>query len=198
MIAAVILAAGRSQRMGQPKMTLPWGDTTVIGRVCEVLLGAGVAQQVVVTGGAHAEVVEALANFPVQVVFNGLFAQQEMLTSFQVGLRQLDEDIQAALVCLGDQPQIERRLVVRLMEEYEQSGAGLIVPSYQMRRGHPWLLDRSYWQDVLALAPAYSLRDFLNQHQSEIHYLAVDSRSVLLDLDTPEDYQKMRPDDTPG
>lgn len=198
MIAAVILAAGRSQRMGQPKMTLPWGDTTVIGRVCEVLLGAGVAQQVVVTGGAHAEVVEALANFPVQVVFNGLFAQQEMLTSFQVGLRQLDEDIQAALVCLGDQPQIERRLVVRLMEEYEQSGAGLIVPSYQMRRGHPWLLDRSYWQEVLALESAYSLRDFLNQHQSEIHYLAVDSRSVLLDLDTPEDYQKMRPDDTPG
>lgn len=198
MIAAVILAAGRSQRMGQPKMTLPWGDTTVIGRVCEVLLGAGVAQQVVVTGGAHAEVVEALANIPVQVVFNGLFAQQEMLTSFQVGLRQLDEDIQAALVCLGDQPQIERRLVVRLMEEYEQSGAGLIVPSYQMRRGHPWLLDRSYWQEVLVLEPAYSLRDFLNQHQSEIHYLAVDSRSVLLDLDTPEDYQKMRPDDTPG
>lgn len=193
MIAAVILAAGRSRRMGRPKLNLPWGETTVIGRVVEVLLSAGVTEQVAVTGGARAEVEQALQPYPVRLVYNKLYAQEEMLTSFQIGLRALAESCDAALICLGDQPQIEKPIVVRILQEYRHSGRDLIVPSYQMRRGHPWLLGRRYFPEILAMGPGRTLRDFLNHNQEDIYYLSVDSPSILMDLDTPDAYLKMRP-----
>jgi molybdenum cofactor cytidylyltransferase len=69
----------------------------------------------------------------------------------------------------------------------------LIVPSYQKHRGHPWLIDCSLWGEVLALKPPENLRDFLRAKTEQIHYLEVDSPSILQDLDTPEDYQRFRP-----
>jgi len=68
-----------------------------------------------------------------------------------------------------------------------------MIPSYQMRRGHPWMLDRSLWAAALELRLPTTLRDFLNQHASLIHYLPVDTVSVLQDLDTPGDYERFRP-----
>lgn len=202
MIAAVILAAGQSQRMGRPKLNLPWGETTVIGQVVNVLGKSGVEELVVVTGGAQAAVQEALRGQlqegpykdKLRLVYNELFERQEMLTSFQCGLRALGDPITAALVCLGDQPQIEPSVVEGLLDAYRHTSAALIVPSYRMRRGHPWLLGRAFWREVLALGPQDSLRDFLNRHQRDINYLEVDTESVLMDLDTPADYRAARPE----
>ena len=86
MIGAVVLAAGRSQRMGRPKMILPWGETTVIGQVANVLLAVGVDDVLVVTGGAQNEVEGALTGMPVRTVFNPEFANGEMMHTLQVGL----------------------------------------------------------------------------------------------------------------
>jgi molybdenum cofactor cytidylyltransferase len=70
----------------------------------------------------------------------------------------------------------------------------IIVPSYKMRRGHPWIIERSMWQAVLELQPRDSLRTFLSQRRDMIDYLAVDTESILLDLDTPLDYQNQKPE----
>jgi len=71
-----------------------------------------------------------------------------------------------------------------------QSGAyDLIIPSFQMRRGHPWLVGRSLWPALNSLSEDQTMRDFLRQQQSNIHYLVVDTPSILQDMDTPEDYQ---------
>jgi len=67
------------------------------------------------------------------------------------------------------------------------------VPSFQMRRGHPWLVARPLWPEILALKPPESTRDFLAGHAHEIHYVNVDTPSILADLDTPEDYEKSHP-----
>jgi molybdenum cofactor cytidylyltransferase len=193
MIAAVVLAAGLSRRMGRPKMTLPWGETTVIGQVVQVLDQAGVDEIVVVTGGARQQVEAALSGFRVSILFNPRFAEDEMLFSLKTGLSDLGDHVKAALVVLGDQPQVQPRVVRAILETYERTGASLIIPSYQMHRGHPWLLDRTLWPSILALQPGRTMRDFIDQQTDQIYYLNVETSSVLNDLDTPEDYQRERP-----
>jgi molybdenum cofactor cytidylyltransferase len=193
MIAAVVLAAGLSRRMGCPKLVLPWGETTVIGRVVDVLLAASVSPLVVVTGGAHTQVEQALQGKPVRLTFNPRYTEDQMTLSLQTGLAQLPDVVRATLVVLGDQPQIEVQVARAVIMEYENSGAGLDIPSYQMRRGHPWLVERKLWPALMALHSPDTLRDFLSAHVDQIRYLAVESASVLQDLDTPEDYERHAP-----
>jgi molybdenum cofactor cytidylyltransferase len=195
-IGAVVLAAGQSRRMGQPKLVLPWGQTTVIARVAEVLLEAGLAEVIVVTGGSYTDVETALQHLPVQTIFNPQYTGNDMLRSLQVGLGKHHENIQATLVALGDQPQIEVDTVRALAEAYQETGSPLIIPSFNNRRGHPWLVSRTIWPNVFALDAPATLRDFLNQHRDQIHYLTVTTPSILKDLDTPADYDRERPDFT--
>jgi len=192
-IAGVVLAAGLSRRMGQPKMILPWGDRTVIGSVVNTLQTAGVNLIRVVTGGMAELVEDALASYRVTTVFNPHYSNGDMLFSIQTGLASLPAVIQAALVVLGDQPQIEVKTVSEMIKLYRQEKPPLIVPSYNMRRGHPWLIEKSMWPDIQTLTPPATMRAFFRQHHKVIRYLKVDSASVLSDLDTPEDYEKNRP-----
>jgi molybdenum cofactor cytidylyltransferase len=83
--------------------------------------------------------------------------------------------------------------VARVIAAYHSTQAGLVLPSYQMRRGHPWLLARSLWEDALALRPPQTLRDLLQAHAGQTSYVVVETDSILLDLDTPQDYEKYRP-----
>ncbi len=191
-IAAVVLAAGLSTRMGKPKMILPWGNSSIIGTVITTLVAAGLKQIVVVTGGASSEVEKALVGFPIQIVFNPLYENGEMLSSIQIGLSALPTDIHAALVILGDQPQMQAVVVQSVIKAFQTEKAPLIIPSFKMRRGHPWLVSRSLWQDMLALTPPATMRDFVQENAKSIHYLNVNTPTVLADLDTPEDYERSR------
>lgn len=198
MISAIILAAGQSKRMGQPKMLLPWGGVTVIAQVITMYAAAGVDDILVVTGGAR-EAVEAIVQecatkYPVRSLYNAAFQEGEMLSSLQCGLRALvDKGSGAALIGLGDQPQVEAGSVKKVMDAHRQTGSPLIVPSYQMRRGHPWLVASRFWQELLDLTAGQTPRDFLNRHAHEIFYVDVKSPGVLADLDTPEEYRMARP-----
>ena len=193
MISALILAAGTSTRMGQPKMLLPWGKLTVIEHVVTTFINAGVAQILIVTGGAHEQVEKALERYPVQKTFNRKYAAGEMLSSIQCGLRELPPGIQATLIGLGDQPQVQEESIRSIYGAYEKSNARLIVPSFHRKRGHPWLVTRPLWNEILALKPPQTPRDFLNNHADEIYYVNQETATILADLDTPEDYQKSHP-----
>lgn len=194
-IGAIVLAAGLSTRMGRPKMLLPWGESTVLGRVVCTLHRAGIAPILVVTGAFREEVETLLQALPCPTVrvHNPRFEDGEMLHSLITGVENLPGDLDAVLVALGDQPQIEGEVVKRILERFAQQHSKIIVPSYQMRRGHPWLVARDLWEELMTLALPRTLRDFLNAHQDEIDYLVVDTPSVLQDLDTPEDYERLRP-----
>lgn len=193
MISAIILAAGQSRRMGQPKMLLPWGKATVIEHVITTFLNAGIEEIVVVTGGSRELVEKATAQYPVRRIHNNEYASGEMLSSLQCGLRGMPDRVQATLVGLGDQPQVQESSVQDVVAGYQKSKSTLAVPSFQMRRGHPWLVARPLWDELLQMKPPESARDFLNRHAGEIHYVNVNSPSILADLDTPEDYQKSHP-----
>jgi molybdenum cofactor cytidylyltransferase len=198
MIAALILAAGQSKRMGQPKMLLPWGTVTVIEQVIRVFAEAGMDDILVITGGVHEQVQDIILNgsreYPVRTAYNKDYESGEMLSSIQCGLRDLtEESIGAALIALGDQPQVEESSVRRVCEAFLQTKSPLVVPSYRMRRGHPWLVARSLWNEILNMGPAQTPRNFLNAHAEAIHYVELDSPTILADLDTPEDYRVARP-----
>ena len=192
MITALILAAGQSKRMGEPKMLLPWSETTVLEKVIATFKAAEVDEILVVTGGER-EPVEALVGESAWTIFNPKYAEGEMLSSVQAGLAGLNPSVQAVLIGLGDQPQVQERSVQLVVDEYRNSGASIVVPSFHMRRGHPWLVTNKHWEEILGMRSPASLRDFLYLHADEIQYVEINNDSILQDLDTPEDYLKFRP-----
>ena len=178
-------------------MLLPWGGSTVLGKVVSSLAEAGIEEIIVVTG-AERESIEALVadlahNFPVRSVHNSAYQTGEMLSSLQCGLAEPGPQVAAALIALGDQPQIRPDTVCSVRRDFESGSTRIVVPSYRLRRGHPWLVARSLWAEIRALGPEMTARDFLNRHAFEISYVETGSASILKDLDTPEDYQ--HPDD---
>ncbi len=191
-ITALVLAAGLSRRMAAPKLLLPWRGHTVIEHVVDTLAASGLADILVVTGHRGGEVAEVLARTPARTVFNLRYAEGEMLSSIQTGLAALGEDnrgVQAALLCLGDQPQMQAEavravLAAGVLTDWQR----VIIPSYQMRAGHPILLPRAIWPAILASQE--HLRAVLMANRTNIDYVTVQTPTILADLDTPEDYQR--------
>ncbi len=192
-VGAVVLAAGLSRRMGQPKVLLPWSDRkTILEHILEQLVLARVPHIVVVTGHRADEVESRAARLGVPTVRNPDFAAGEMLSSLKVGLQALPAQVSAALVVLGDQPRIQPRVIADVLTAYAEGAGHIVAPSYQMRRGHPILIDRRYWPEILSLPPGGAPRDVINRHSDQVAYVNVDTDSVLRDVDTPEDYQQER------
>lgn len=192
-VGAIILAAGMSRRMGQPKVLLPWnGRRTIIEQIVEQLILARLPQITVVTGHRAGEVREICARFDIDITHNEKYADGEMLSSLKAGLRAMPAHVSAALVVLGDQPRLQARVVSQIMTAYAEGLGEIIAPSYQMRRGHPILIDRRYWSEILALPDDGNLRTTIDRHKAKIGYVTVDTDSILRDVDTPEDYQNER------
>jgi molybdenum cofactor cytidylyltransferase len=192
MITAIVLAAGESKRMGEPKMLMPWGKSTVLQTVISTLQKSGLNDILVVTGGARAQI-ESLIGKTVQTIFNKDYINDDMLLSIQVGLRAKIREASAALICLGDQPQMQEKSAREIITAWEQNRARIIVPSYEKHRGHPWLIAREYWDEIINMPTEQTMRDFFKQHKSEIFYVNVETPTILQDLDTPEDYLKFKP-----
>lgn len=193
MISAVVLAAGLSTRMGEQKLLLPWGKTSVIGHVVSTLIEAEVDNITLITGGSEAALKETLQDYEINYIFNRDYANGEMLLSVKAGLRSLGKKANSALIVLADQPQIEAKTIRAINKSYLTSEKKIIVPSYHMHRGHPWLVDNSFWQEILDLVPPLTLHDFLNKHSNDIEYVVVNTPSILQDLDTKMDYHHYSP-----
>ncbi len=190
MIAAIVLAAGLSTRMGQSKPLLPLGERTVIEHILSVLQTCPVDAIRVITGYEREAVERRLAGWPVQTVYNPHYATGEMLSSIQVGLRAAPDEADAALIALGDQPALERSVVEQIVAAYHNGQRSIVFPSYQMRRGHPLLIGRKHWREILALREGQTLRDFFRGVEGAILHVDVATASVLQDMDTPADYRR--------
>ncbi|MFN8454848.1 MAG: nucleotidyltransferase family protein [Anaerolineae bacterium] len=189
-ISAIVVAAGLSTRMGEPKQLLPYGQHTVIEQIVSVLRQCALLEVVVITGHQREAVEAKLTPWPVRVVFNPNYQAGEMLSSIQCGLLALNPAAQAALIVLGDQPQLEATVVRQVIEAYQAGLSRLIIPSFQMRRGHPILLDRAYWPEILDLSPGDIRRPVITAHADMVYYVLFETDAVLRDMDTPEEYQQ--------
>lgn len=192
-IGAIVLAAGLSSRMGEPKVLLPWTEKkSIIEHIIEQLYNARVDHITVVTGHAAKEVKERVSPLGVKVAFNRSYKTGEMLSSVKAGLRAMPDNVAAALIVLGDQPRIQPKVVYHILTAFAEGAGDIIAPSYKMRRGHPILIGRRYWNELLSLPRNAAPRDVINAHADQVHYVNVDSDSILRDVDTPEDYAEER------
>lgn len=191
-VAAVVLAAGSSSRMGAevPKQLLPWGDSTVIRQVVSTLAGCPLSAVRVVTGYLSDRVRQELVGIPAQVIYNPDFAAGEMLSSLQEGVRALGDEIGACLVVLADQPWLEREVVEALLDAYAAGPAGIVAPAFQGRRGHPVLIDRRHWPELLALGPGLAPRELLSRQAADTRLVPVQTDLVLRDMDTLDEYRR--------
>ncbi len=196
-IGAVILGAGLSTRMGKPKLLLPWGQSTVIGTIIDSLKTAGMQTIVLVSGASHQLLVDQLKQESITISFNPLFENENMLDSLRIGLDVLRESgLNSCLLVLGDQPQIKPDVIKKVINTAAEFPENLIIPSFQMRRGHPWVIPARYWAELKSMPDSQIMRDFINSKQNEIRYVDIDSSSILADMDTPEDYEREKPKDT--
>jgi molybdenum cofactor cytidylyltransferase len=193
-VGAIVLAAGMSSRMaaaGQHKVLLPWTTgKTILEHIIDQLILARIDHITVVTGNRADEVGALAEKRGAKVVFNPNYQTGEMLSSLKAGLKAQPANVAAVLVVLGDQPRIQPKIVGQITMAYAEGKGDLIAPSYQMRRGHPILIDRRYWSEMLALPDDGVPRDVIRQHT--VTHINVDNDSVLQDVDTPDDYKQER------
>lgn len=192
-IPAIVAAAGFSRRMGELKQLLAWQGRTVIETVVAHLQRAGAHPVVCVVGHREAEIRAVLAHSQAQVVANPEYARGEMLTSYQQGVRALQNEhlYPGLLLALGDQPHLQVESIAQVLDQARRQPDGIVIPSFNLRRGHPIYLPRHLWPDLLALSGEQSLRNLLHAHAQDIVYVNSESDGVLQDMDTPEQYQAM-------
>lgn len=184
--AGIVLAAGLATRMGAFKQLLPLGKRCLIEGVVDQLCSR-LERVVVVVGHRAAEVMEVLAGYPVQCVFNPDY-QLGMSTSVQCGLRSVGP-AGAYLICLGDQPRLAAALDT-LLGAASHSGKGILIPTYQGHRGHPLYIRSLYAEQIMALTPDQGLNTVTRAHSDDMLEVPVGDSGVLEDLDTPADYQQ--------
>ena len=191
-VAAIVLAGGLSSRMGEFKVLLPWDNRPVLNTILERLRNARLDETVVVTGHHGDRVRAAIVKEGVRHAHNADYKEGDMLSSLQTGIRALSPEIAACLIVLGDQPQIDTRVINDVLAAYAEGRGPIVAPSYRQRRGHPILIDRMYWPELLDLPRGGAPRDVINAHADEIAYVNVDNDSILRDIDTPDDYLRER------
>jgi molybdenum cofactor cytidylyltransferase len=187
-VAGVILAAGGAQRMGQPKQVLSWRGQPLVRYAARAALEAGLEPVVVVTGSAADQVKTAVQGLPVRLVYNPHW-QAGQSSSVQTGVRALPPETGAAVFLLADQPQTPAQLIAGLVEAHAATLSPLVAPLVQGQRANPVLFDRTTFPDLLALSGDQGGRALFARYP--IHWVPWHDPTVLQDIDTPEDYQRL-------
>ena len=192
-VAAVVLAAGESRRMGCNKLLLPWDNTTVLGQTLDNVRAGAFDSMIVVTGHESEKVVRETGKFESIIKVHNLDYAKGMLTSVQAAVRALPDASEAVLVILGDQPMVGPVILDQLLAAYAAGPHGLVAPTFRGRRGNPVLIDRRYFAELLALPPEGAPRLLLERHAHDLRLVEVTDEAILHDLDRPEDYERWRP-----
>ena len=185
--AAVILAAGRSTRMGGPNKLLAQVTGKPLARIAaEAALASRARPVVVVTGHQSHTVAEALRELPLQFAYNPDFAEG-LSTSLRTGLAVLPDDIDGAVVMLADMPQVDAALIDRLMSAHDvDKGALIAVPVIDGKRGNPVLWSRRFFPELMAVQGDIGARHLIGKYSEAVVEVPVFDKGALTDIDTPD------------
>jgi molybdenum cofactor cytidylyltransferase len=188
LIAAVVLAAGTSSRMGRPKQNLPLSGVPILEMTLRTFRRSKVGKVVVILG-AHAEEVKKDVKFAgEEVVFNPRFSDG-MSSSLRFGLDRLGTEVEAAIVALGDQPFVRSTTIDGIVAAYGKTGAKIVVPTYRGTRGNPVLFDRSVFPLIGRIRGDVGARSVVEQNAADVLELEVPDEGILVDIDTPSDLE---------
>ena len=190
MIAAIILAAGQSSRMGQHKLLLPLLGKPLLLHAVENATAAGCAEVLVVVGYRAEAVRGLLINHPVRIIENLAYAQGQS-TSLRAGIAALAPQTEAALILLGDQPLVSPAILQRLMQAWRSTARPIIAPYYAGQRGNPVLFARTLFPELLSVSGDQGGRAILQRHADEIEPVQIADANAAQDLDTWQEYQAL-------
>ena len=204
MISGIVLAAGASSRMGQPKAELPFGQTgeTVLSRIVSTILAGG-APQVVVVGGAHIDAVRRAmpSHEPRARVIEHVGWPQGQLSSLLAGLAAIDDQLllEAVVVTPVDVPLVSASTVAAVIAAWRRTRAPIVRPvdpstslrAGGARHGHPVIFDRSIFEDLRSADPAIGAKAVFAAHRDRVLNVQVNDAGAFEDIDTPEDYARL-------
>lgn len=186
-VSGLVLAAGASTRLGQPKQLLPFGSTTLLGAVVSgVTAAAALDEVVVVIGGAAGEVRRRVDFGGARVVENPEFADG-CASSYRTGIAALDARAEAVAVLLGDQPGVDREVIDTLVGEWRRTRDRIMLASYRGREGHPLLFARALFAELVALRGDKAAWKIVDAHRDWIRPVPVD-RPHPRDVNTRQEY----------
>jgi molybdenum cofactor cytidylyltransferase len=191
MIAGLILAAGESSRMGAPKATLAYRGRTFLEAIVQALGEAGFERIVVVLGHQAEEIQRQVEIEQAQVVINPDYRAGQT-SSLQVGLRALlADEPEGVLLCLVDHPAVSAETVRRIVATFHQCGAPVVIPTYRGRRGHPVLIGRQLFDELLRLASDAGADSVVRRYRPATQFVAVEDEGVVIDVDDRESYRQL-------
>jgi molybdenum cofactor cytidylyltransferase len=192
-VAALVLAAGRSTRMGAVnKMLAEIGGKPLVRIAAEQAVASHAQPIIVVTGHEREKVEAALKSLPVRFVHNADYAEG-LGTSLKAGIAAVPEESDAAIICLGDMPQVDAALINRLIAAFDpERGALVVVPSIDGRRGNPVVWSRRFFHDLMAIQGDVGARHLIGNYAEAVVEVPLAGEAALTDVDTPESLRAVK------
>jgi len=187
LISVIILAAGESRRMGEPKQLMPLGKTTILQRTVDNFLNSEVHDVIVVVGCRAEEVISLIADRSVAITVNSAY-REGMSTSIVAGLSLINEKTQGIMLALADQPFIDSHTINHLIEAFGAHNENIAIPVYQGKRGHPIIFALKYKEELLRLKGDIGGREIIGQHPDDILEVPVNCEGICVDIDTVDNY----------
>ena len=190
-ISGILLSAGESKRMGEPKALLELKGKKIINKLLEEYVGS-LLTKVVLVLGFRADDIKKVINIKsekLKIVVNEHY-EKEMFSSIQRGMEEIKSS-DATLIGLIDHPFISRKLINWLINQYETDK--IIIPSYNGRKGHPIIIPFSLKDEIIVLDPEnYSLRDVIHRHENDVKIVKTNTDAIIFDMDTREEYERAK------
>ena len=188
-IEIIILAAGKSERMGQQKLMMPYAGKTILENIIEKAVESVAGAVKVVVGSNSDEICDLIKDHSIQIIENRVY-ERGMLSSVQCGFNALSPTASAGMILLGDQPMVQTMVINKLIDSYEKTRKGIVIPVYDKKRGHPVLIDTKYMKRINNLDSNIGLRQLMDENAEDIYEMEVDTNTILKDIDTIEDYKR--------
>ncbi len=190
MIAGVLLAAGNSSRMGQPKALLPFNGVSFIDTILSNLNKAGCHPLISILG-EKADLICKQTDVDHFMCVNNPHPEQGMLSSLQLAIRQLPAKVTGFILSLVDHPAVQADTYQALYKKALDNPERIIIPDFFGQHGHPVYFGRVFFEALLNAPAHLGARHVVESNRNRVIYLPVDDEGVILDIDTPEDYNRL-------
>ncbi len=188
-VAGIILAAGMSTRLGRPKQLLPLGGQTVLWWTARHALDSCLSSVLVVIGSEADRVRDALGSLPVRLVENPAYGTGQA-SSLRAGIAALPDEIGAAVMLLGDQPELDPAAIDAVIARWRETGAPVVMAAYRDRHAHPVLLARELFPELVKIGGDQGARAVIRRHQEHVATARIDGNAPA-DIDDEAAYRRL-------
>lgn len=190
-IATIILAAGESRRMGEPKALVRYHEGSFLETIVTTYRDAGIENVVVVLGHHSARILEKVQHLTAQFVINQNYAAGQ-LSSFQVGVANLASEVDGVFLAPVDQPQIGVRTVSTIREKFLVEDKRIIIPTYNGKKGHPPIFPKTLFKEIVSAPLTENAAAIFHRHPELVRTIEVDDESILWNINTKKELAAVR------